>query len=100
MTGQLREIEAACDTAMRLGLPTSELVARIRASLRLPPAQEPEDERPLNKLQHELLDLITLMPDSQTDDIVRYITELRHTRGRTMPNFAQSRETGDTEAPS
>jgi len=31
-------------------------------------------------LQHELLDLITLMPDSQTDEIINYILELRETR--------------------
>jgi hypothetical protein len=31
-------------------------------------------------LQHELLDLITLMPDSQTDEIINYINELKETR--------------------
>lgn len=33
-------------------------------------------------LQHELLDLITLMPDSQTAKIVHHIAELRRIRGR------------------
>lgn len=31
-------------------------------------------------LTHELLDLITLMPDSQTDEIVAYITQLMEAR--------------------
>ena len=33
-------------------------------------------------LTHELLDLITLMPDSQTQEIMDYITSLRETRSR------------------
>ena len=33
-----------------------------------------------NPLQNQLLDLITLMPDSQTDEIVKYITDLRASR--------------------
>lgn len=33
-----------------------------------------------NPLTAQLLDLITLMPDSQTDEIVTYITELRAIR--------------------
>lgn len=35
-----------------------------------------------NPLQAELLDLITLMPDSQTQEIVDYITDLRAIRAR------------------
>ena len=42
---------------------------------------------PERDLQHELLDLITLMPDSQTDEIAKYICELRRTRGREMPGW-------------
>jgi hypothetical protein len=34
-------------------------------------------------LQRELLDLITLMPDSQTDEIVDYIRKLKEARRRT-----------------
>ena len=33
-----------------------------------------------NPLQHELLDLITLMPDSQTQELIDYILELRRIR--------------------
>jgi DNA modification methylase len=36
--------------------------------------------RPANPLQAQLLDLITLMPGSQTDEIVDYITKLRQAR--------------------
>jgi len=35
-----------------------------------------------NNLQHELLDLITLMPDTQTQEIIDYIVELRAIRAR------------------
>lgn len=35
-----------------------------------------------NPLQVELLDLITLMPDSQTQEIVDYIAQLREIRSR------------------
>jgi GNAT superfamily N-acetyltransferase len=37
---------------------------------------------PERDLTHELLDLITLPPDSQTDEIAVYIIVLRHTRKR------------------
>lgn len=37
-------------------------------------------------LQKELLDLITLMPDSQTQEIINYITELRAIRKRRDDN--------------
>jgi hypothetical protein len=33
-----------------------------------------------NPLTHELLDLITLMPDSQVDEILTYVAELRAAR--------------------
>jgi hypothetical protein len=33
-------------------------------------------------LTHELLDLITLMPESQTQEIVNYIEDLRRTRSQ------------------
>jgi hypothetical protein len=33
-----------------------------------------------NPLQHELLDLITLMPDSQTQELIDYILDLRRIR--------------------
>lgn len=33
-----------------------------------------------NPLQHELLDLITLMPDSQTQELIDYIMDLRRIR--------------------
>ena len=32
--------------------------------------------------QQELLDLITLMPDSQTQEIIDYIMQLKEIRGR------------------
>jgi hypothetical protein len=35
-----------------------------------------------NPLQFQLLDLITLMPDSQTQDIIDYIMDLRAARKR------------------
>ncbi len=35
-----------------------------------------------NPLQRELLDLITLMPDSQTQEILDYILSLREIRAR------------------
>ncbi len=35
------------------------------------------------KWQQELLDLITLMPDSQTQEIIDYIMKLREIRSRT-----------------
>ncbi len=38
--------------------------------------------REKNPLQEELLDLITLMPDSQTQEIVDYIMSLRDIRKR------------------
>ncbi len=44
-----------------------------------PPATEPTP-RSGNPLQHELLDLITLMPDSQTQEIIDYIMQLRAAR--------------------
>jgi hypothetical protein len=39
-----------------------------------------------NPLQHELLDLISLMPDSQTQEIVDYITELKRIRKKRDDN--------------
>jgi len=48
-------------------------------------AQRDELIRRSGNLQHELLDLITLMPDSQTDEIVDYISSLRRTRKRPVP---------------
>lgn len=41
-----------------------------------------------NLLQTELLDLITLMPDSQTQEIIDYILELRKTRN----NYKQTQK--------
>jgi len=41
-----------------------------------------KDEAAENPLQKELLDLITLMPDTQTQEIIDYILDLRRIRGR------------------
>jgi hypothetical protein len=38
-----------------------------------------------NILQHELLDLITLMPDTQTQEIIDYIMSLREIRAKNRP---------------
>lgn len=49
--------------------------------LRIPKRFLPVDVT-TNPLQHQLLDLITLMPDSQTQEIVDYILQLRASRAQ------------------
>lgn len=48
------------------------------ATQHIPPKQSKLADNPLTR---ELLDLITLMPDSQTDEIMQYIRDLRQSRG-------------------
>lgn len=51
-------------------------------SYTLDDAEYVRKEAERNPLQHELLDLIKLMPDSQTDEIMDFIRTLREARAR------------------
>jgi len=51
----------------------------VRACIECPECIEKKYKQD-NPLQHELLDLITLMPDTQTEEIINYIMKLREIR--------------------